>query len=74
MNDPWANVREWINNSEAVANTVGISPLAFDIAGLLSDADALLVAKNSAQYMLETDDYEGLRMALAALPEHLRGK
>ena len=53
MTEHWESVREWINNSEAIANTIGISPLAFDIAGLLSDADMLLAVKEAADIIFQ---------------------
>ena len=84
MIDPWADVRERVNDLEGKAyNMTGppevydfINHIPQDIRQLLADADALLAVVplvNEAvdAYELPIDVEQTLRDWLAALPEHL---
>ena len=69
MTDPWADVRQTIDIPIANADA-----LQLELERLLADSDALLAVKLAAALTVERFGAEGaeLRIALAALPEHLK--
>ncbi len=72
MTDPWADVREWLRQGKITVS---------ESRDLLTDADALLavvrvVVEDGHGFIsdnLPEDTTDKLLLALAALPEHLRG-
>ena len=75
MTDPWADVRAKSKNGDYVV--FGTAAIDIDVAGLLTDADALLavvplVREAVDGYELPVDMEQTLRDWLDALPEYLK--